>query len=147
MKKYSPKLNFLILSIFCLTVLNGCFNSSESNPKAEAEALKDVESWLAIMDSLKFVEAFRQTAKIVQNESSEEEWEFAFNEMNKLIGRAFLRKVRDKQFFRELLGLPKGEYVVIVFLTTFTKRKETLETVMLTKEEDGKWRVFNYHIK
>ncbi len=147
MKKIFPKLIFLILTVLCLTALSGCFNSSESNSQAETKALKAAENWLVLLDSLKFVEAFKNAAKPVQEEATEKEWKFAFDEMNKLTGRAFLRKVFQKQYFSSLPGFPDGEYVVIVFHTTFVKREETLETVILTKEEDGKWRVLNYHIK
>jgi hypothetical protein len=42
--------------------------------------------------------------------------------------------------------LPEGEYVLILYNTSFEHKKVAIETVLLELEKDGHWRVAGYSI-
>ena len=44
-------------------------------------------------------------------------------------------------------GLPDGNYAGIIFHSSFSKKANTIETVVLLKDTDRQWRVMGYTIK
>jgi hypothetical protein len=57
------------------------------------------------------------------------------------------RKLKSKQYTKNLPGAPDGECVVIQYETTFEKKQSAIETVTPMLDKDGKWRVSGYYIK
>ncbi|MDD5138124.1 MAG: DUF4019 domain-containing protein, partial [Candidatus Omnitrophica bacterium] len=45
-----------------------------------------------------------------------------------------------------LPGAPDGEYVIVQFDTTFENKKSSVESVTMSLEADGRWRVSGYFI-
>ena len=63
------------------------------------------------------------------------------------LGKMKSRVKQDADYRTSLPGSPAGEYVVIIFKTTFANKKDAIETVTPMKDKDGKWRVSGYYIK
>ena len=51
------------------------------------------------------------------------------------------------QYAESLPGAPDGEYVVILFKTSFEGKAEAVETVTPMRDADGEWRVAGYYIR
>jgi predicted SnoaL-like aldol condensation-catalyzing enzyme len=56
------------------------------------------------------------------------------------------REVKSHNYRKHIRGAPKGQYVIIQFITDFYNKKSSIETVTPMLETDGKWRVAGYFI-
>ena len=63
------------------------------------------------------------------------------------MGELESRTVLDQRTAQNPQGLPAGEYMVMVYKTSFTNNKNSNEVVTLMQESDGKWRVLTYQVK
>jgi uncharacterized protein DUF4019 len=114
---------------------------------AEKSAQEAAQSWLALVDSGKYSESWDEAAQVFKERVTREQWEAALKSVRTPLGQLESRKLKSAQFTRELPGAPDGEYVVILYDTTFQKKKSSLETVTPMKDKDGQWRVSGYFIK
>jgi len=67
--------------------------------------------------------------------------------IRKPLGNLLNRELSSKKYHTTLPGAPDGEYVVIIFKTSFSNKKSAYETITPMKEPDGKWRISGYYIK
>jgi uncharacterized protein DUF4019 len=114
---------------------------------AEKSAQEAAQSWLALVDSGKYSESWDEAGQVFKERVTREQWEAALKSVRTPLGQLESRKLKSAQFTRELPGAPDGEYVVILYDTTFQKKKSSLETVTPMKDKDGQWRVSGYFIK
>tara|TARA_B100000809_G_scaffold129085_1_gene127103 strand:- start:1964 stop:2242 length:279 start_codon:yes stop_codon:yes gene_type:complete len=64
-----------------------------------------------------------------------------------LAGRSLPERSLDKtSYATSLPGAPDGEYVVSLFKSSYDNKESAIETVTVTKSEDG-WKVVGYFIK
>lgn len=59
----------------------------------------------------------------------------------------FEKTVRIRTYSTTLPGAPDGEYVVILYDTSFENKKSAVETVTQMIDKDGNWHVAGYYIK
>ena len=57
------------------------------------------------------------------------------------------RKLKTAKYQTTLPGAPDGQYVVLVFDTSFQNKKEAVETVTMQLEMDGAWKPSGYFIR
>lgn len=63
------------------------------------------------------------------------------------IGPLTSRSLAVEQTFNGLPGAPPGEYVVRQYHAVYDARQAVTETLTLTREADGTWRVIGYFIR
>ena len=123
---------------------------------AEQAAIAAAEKWLALADAGRYAECWNQTSSLsksgIQTSSlfipggSEQQWQSSFAAFQADLGRAVARSLKSKQYAEELPYEPEGEYVVLKYETSFERKGNGVETVILMKEEDGAWRVSRYTV-
>jgi len=111
---------------------------------------------LALADAGRYAECWNQTSSLsksgIQTSSlfipggSEQQWQSSFAAFQADLGRAVARSLKSKQYAEELPYEPEGEYVVLKYETSFERKGNGVETVILMKEEDGAWRVSRYTV-
>jgi effector-binding domain-containing protein len=57
------------------------------------------------------------------------------------------RELDQKKFMKDMPDVPKGDYVVIIFRSSFDGMPKAMETISTYLEKDGSWRVNGYSIK
>ena len=63
------------------------------------------------------------------------------------VGKATMRELKTAQFSTTVRGAPlTGEYVTISYLTKFASAPLATETLIVSKEADGVWRIAGYNI-
>ena len=67
--------------------------------------------------------------------------------MRNPLGPVATRTVQSTTFRKSVPGAPKGEYVTVLFRTSFANKADGGETVTLEHEPDGQWRVVGYFIQ
>jgi hypothetical protein len=63
------------------------------------------------------------------------------------MGKLESRKLQSASYTTLLPGVPSGEYVVILYETSFDHKPTSQETVIMSREKDKAWRVAGYYIK
>ena len=140
----------MIRRIACLVTIGLIFSgitALAADSKKEAAALSAAEKWLAMVDSEKYAESWKEAAELFRNAVQPRQWEQTMQVVRKPLGNLISRKAKSKTYKTSLPGAPDGEYVVIQFETSFENKKSAIETVTPMKDKDGKWRVSGYYIR
>jgi hypothetical protein len=99
------------------------------------------------VDEGKYVESWNEAAELFKNAVKQEQWEQAIQAVRTPLGKLVSRKLKSTSYQTSLPGAPDGQYLVVVFETSFENKKSAIETVTPMMDKDGKWRVSGYYIK
>jgi Protein of unknown function (DUF4019) len=114
---------------------------------AVTAATEATDHWLAIVDSGKFGDSWQGTAKVFKLAVTESDWANDLDSIRGKLGKATMRELKTAQFSTTLRGAPStGEYVTISYLTKFANAPLAMETLVVSKEADGEWRIAGYNI-
>ena len=140
----------MILKVTCIAVIVLILSVTAAvagNSMKESAAVSSAENWLNMIDEGKYSSSWKEAAELFRNAIKQEQWEQSLQAVRKPLGKLITRKLKTKTYTTALPGVPDGEYVVIVFETSFENKKSAVETVTPMKDRDGKWRVSGYYIK
>ena len=132
-----------VLFVLVFLALPRCGASGE----AEDAAVVAAQKWLNLIDTSEYGESWEQAATYFKQVVPKEKWEQAVGAVRGPLGELKARKVKSATYATSLPGAPDGEYVVIQFSASFSKKQSAVETVTPMKEPDGTWRVSGYYIK
>jgi hypothetical protein len=105
------------------------------------------EHWLAAVDAGNFVESWKGAAEVFKLGVTEVEWVRDLQDMHSRLGRPTMRELKDAQFSTRVRGAPTtGEYVTVLYLTKYANVPAAVETLIVSKESDGEWRIAGYNI-
>jgi len=105
------------------------------------------ETWLKLIDAGKYGESWKAAGSVFKKAVSEEQWAKSLDGLRKPFGETVSRKRKSLKEMQSLPGVPDGEYMMIEFETNFSQKKDSIETVVLGKEDDGAWRVIGFFIR
>jgi Protein of unknown function (DUF4019) len=129
----------------CLILL--CCGPLCGQSEATEAAQKAAESWLSLVDEGKYGQSWDEAAAFFKSKVPKQQWEGMLNQVRAPLGKTQSRKLKGAKYTTELPNVPKGEYVVIQYDTSFENKGPAVETVVPMKEEDGSWRVSGYHVR
>lgn len=119
--------------------------TAQADEKTDA-AVTAAKSWLALVDSKEYKKSWLEAAPFFKDKVKEEQWSEMVASARQPFGVLKSRELSSVIYKTSLPGAPDGEYVVIQFKTSFTDKRESVETVTPMKA-DGIWRVSGYYIK
>jgi hypothetical protein len=111
------------------------------------EAQPGAEAWLGLVDAGRYAESWTEAAAYFKGAVDAKSWERQVGAVRTPIGKLQSRAVKSAKAATSLPGAPDGEYVVFQFDTSFERKATAVETVTVSKETDGAWRVSGYYIK
>jgi hypothetical protein len=114
---------------------------------AEKAAQQSAQVWLALVDAEKYAQSWGEAAQLFKQAVTQAQWESAARAARGPFGKLQSRKLQSADYRRTLPGAPDGEYIVIVYASSFENKKSAIETVTPMKDKDGVWRVSGYYIK
>jgi hypothetical protein len=103
--------------------------------------------WLAIADRGDGGATWDAAGKQFRGAITRERWTEALAGVRNPLGPVATRTVQSTTFRKSVPGAPKGEYVTVLFRTSFANKADGGETVTLEHEPDGQWRVVGYFIQ
>ena len=130
-----------------LALLLGGAAVSLAQDEAEAEARSSAEAWLALLDTQKYAETWRQAGGMLKGAVTQDEWAKKLSVTLGPLGKVESRAVRSTEYSTTMPGAPDGEYVVVQFDTTFESKQTALENVVMRKQSDESWKVAGYRIR
>ncbi|HEY1460264.1 MAG TPA: DUF4019 domain-containing protein [Casimicrobiaceae bacterium] len=116
-------------------------------PDAVRAATLASDHWLAVLDAGNFGDSWKGAAEVFKLGVSESDWISELEGMHEKLGKTTMREMKSAQFSTTLRGAPStGEYVTISYLTKFANAPIATETLIVSKEADGEWRIAGYNI-
>jgi len=116
---------------------------AQAADKPEDLAQSAAESWLKLTDAGDGGAAWEQGSKVLKAAYTKEAWTRLGDLALASLGKVVSRKLTSRQ---KPEGAPDGKYMTIQYETAFQKKTSAAETVTLTLDPDGVWRVMGYVI-
>jgi len=138
-------MKLLKITIACLLLALNVAGADHDDAIASAQAA--ASSWLALADQSEFEDTWLEASSLFRGAISQADWQRALGAARTPLKDLVSRNLESANFYETLPGAPDGEYVVLTFDSSFTKKVAAVETVTVMKDEDGSWRVSGYFIK
>jgi hypothetical protein len=138
------KLCWLALLSTTLHLLTVVVRASDTPQQA---AQRSAEAWLAAVDAAKYEEAWKQASSLLKSRVNRDELIRSLGDYRVPLGRVKSRTVKDIFVKDKLPREPKGEYLVLHYSSNFENKSHVIETVTLTRDSEGQWRVSGYYLK
>jgi hypothetical protein len=119
----------------------------QNGPTAERIAVRSSQDWVALVDSGQYAESWKSAAAAFRSAVPEEKWESSMKTTRGPLGKLQTRRLDTAKYTTILPGVPAGDYVVLLFESSFEHKAVAQETVIVTREKDKVWRVAGYYIK
>ena len=103
-------------------------------------------AWLAITDQHGPGPSWEAAGALFRDAMSAERWAQAFKTVREPLGAVERRTIVATRFDPAPKGLPRGDYALVQFRSSYAKRAVVQETVTLARDSTGAWRVVGYAI-
>ena len=114
---------------------------------AGVDATRATDLWLAAIDTGRFADSWKDAAEVFKLGVTQDEWISDLTTMRGQLGPMTTREFKSAQYSTRLRGAPAtGQYVTVTYLTKFANALLAVETVVVSKEADGEWRIAGYRI-
>jgi hypothetical protein len=121
--------------------------ADRENAAAIAAATQASEKWLNAVDTGNLVDTWQEAAEVFKLGISQADWIADLEAIRTRLGKATMRELKATQYSTTLRGAPsRGDYVTLSFLTKFANVPLAAETLIVSKEADGVWRIAGYNI-
>jgi hypothetical protein len=125
-------------------------DSADADPvsrSAVVDATRATDQWLAAIDAGKFADSWKDAAEVFKLGVTQNDWIGDLTTIRGQLGQTTMRELKSTQYSTRLRGAPAtGQYVTVTYLTKFANALLAVETLVVSKEGDGEWRIAGYHI-
>jgi len=137
-----------IRNLFYLLIVTLSFTHCKSgNPEAEKIGLNLSSVWIELIDNEMYSESYFETSELLKKKVTEQSWVEQLTETRKPLGAVNTREVASVKYLNKLVGLPDGEFVIVIYTSTFANGQSRLESITSVHDTDSKWRIVKYFIK
>ena len=102
------------------------------------------EHMLQLLDQGKFKESFSLTAPMIQKIETTDSWYGRLVSERESMGDVSSRELVSAEHVTSFADLPKGDYLKLIFKTSFSVHPESTEEVVFTQTESGEYGVAGY---
>ncbi len=135
--------NQFLVVLFTLILFSITPIHSFAEPQTDLAAIVTAEKFTETLDKGDFIVAWSQTGAINQSYTNYPEWFKKILAVRPHLGKVTKRSIEKLSRHASWVGLPDGDYLRVSFTTVFTHKQDSLETVVLMKEQ-GTWIVSSY---
>ena len=104
-------------------------------------------AWLAVVDQGPCEESWESAAMLLDRAVGQPEWRARVSAVRASLGPVVSRALSSGHSAESLPGAPDGSYVVHELTTVLRNGKESFETVVPVRGQDGAWRVSDYFVR
>ena len=115
--------------------------------KMLADSAKASEEWVKYIDNGNYEESWDHAAMTFQLKIPKKSWVTILDATRKPYGSVTSRKILEQRPAVDPQGLPKGNYMVIFYSTSFASKADSNELVTLVQNDEGQWKVLTYLVK
>ena len=117
------------------------------NKKEEKKAIKAANLWLSQIDNEKYDNSWEISGNYFQDNIQKDRWVATLEASRKPLGKLIFRNNNSVDYHESLPGVPDGNYYIVHFNVAYKNKKEAKETITLSKNEKGLWKVVGFFIK
>jgi hypothetical protein len=128
-------------AFFVTLLVTGAAAAQDARTSAVQAAARE---WLAIVDRGDAQASWNAMAKLFKDTISVESWQVSMREVKVPLGQLVGRTMLSTQFATKMPKAPDGDYALVIFRSAFANKVDVRETVTLSHEPDGVWRVVGY---
>ena len=121
--------------------------SKKIDPQILTAGTEAAEDFLQLIDSEKYEQGWESSSALMREKIFLEVWNQQIPAMRNKVGALSNRKQDSSSLSDWAEGAPDGQYLTFKYASSFEKKAEAIETIILVLEEDGRWRVAGYFIK
>lgn len=139
----------VLLMVFLFPLVLFAAEESQKNVlqvTPEALAVASTEQWLKVIDADNYDKGWMYASEYFKNAVSKDSFKETLQGVRSPLGSMKTRVLDAAQYTTSLPGSPDGEWVVMKFKTGFANKAYAVET-LISKKEDGQWKVAGYYIK
>jgi Protein of unknown function (DUF4019) len=111
-----------------------------------AAAQKAAAAWLQPLDAEHYDVCWKQSAAFFQQKVPQAAFQKRMETIRKPLDPVVTRTLTASEYKKQLPGLPKGEYVALVWQTVFSNSQESLESLVMV-DEQGQWKMTGYAVQ
>ena len=144
----------LVLSLALLLPACGPSSTAEDEASApdvaadvDAAALAAAEGWLALVDADDYEASWQATGILFREEVPAGEWRDSMTQVREDMGAVTERRLHDQTLQTVMPGVPEGVYLMLEYRSVFERQPQGAELVVLTRQDDGTWRVIGYFLQ
>lgn len=102
------------------------------------------DNWLKYIDAGKYGESWDAASNIFRFTIKRDEWIKAEDKLRKPFGRMISRQLVEQRPAKNPQGLPEGDYMVLLYKSSFQEHPQVNELVTMVLSTDGQWKVLTY---
>jgi hypothetical protein len=115
--------------------------------KGEKAATEAANRWLAVVDRGDYAASWEIAAPMFKQSIAQDQWAKMLKAKRGPMGKLLARTLKSAVYTTSLPGAPDGQYVVVVYESSFEHKKSAIETVTPSLDKDGQWKVSGYFIR
>jgi beta-lactamase regulating signal transducer with metallopeptidase domain len=140
------------VALFAVALLPRTLAADDTATEAAAKSVAKAngDAWLNLMDTGKFAESWSEAAAGFKKMLTSDQWVARAGNTRGHLGNFISRHFESALYQKNPTHNNKttiGEFVIEQFDSSFENLKHARETVALTKDPDGQWRVTGYFVK
>ncbi len=122
------------------------YNTTDpSELKDLKESLNTSKNFVELLDQENFGSSWTNASTYFKMTIDQSSWQEAMTKLRKPLGKLINREIADQRTSKNPENLPKGDYMVVFYRSSFQNKKQAYELVTLFKE-DGEWKVLTYQV-
>lgn len=133
-------------AVFAVLLACAAVASARAGEPSVDDARKVAEQWIALVDAGRYDDSWRAAASYFRSQVSKADWKNAATSARAPLGALVSRTFNAAQATHDLPGVPRGDYIVLVYDGTFAN-SSVHEIITRMREADGSWKVSGYVIQ
>lgn len=141
-----PTFRFGIVLILLLAIPFSRPALAVEDEVSTATAAAAAGSFVTLLDAKVPGDAWQMFTPFAQISKPRDQWQELQQTLRTAYGPLEKRTLRGVTLQNRYTMLPDGRFAIVQFDTSFDKKQGAIETVVLARFEDGRWRVHDYVI-
>ena len=121
--------------------------SKKIDPQILTAGTEAAEDFLQLIDSEEYEQGWQSSSALMREKIFLEVWNQQIPAMRKKVGALNSREQDSSSLSDWAESAPDGQYLTFKYVSSFEKKAEAIETIILVLEEDDRWRLAGYFIK
>lgn len=105
------------------------------------------ETWIKEVDGGQYTKTWDHVGQVFKGSFKKQEWADMLKKGRDQLGPVKERQLGSAEFTDQLAGAPKGEYVVVVYHTTFANQPQSINEIVVATRENKQWKVVGYSMR
>jgi hypothetical protein len=141
-----PRTSARIGIVFAVFLASALFANARADEPGVDEARRVAEQWIALVDAGRYDDSWSAASSLFRSKVPKADWKNAATSARAPLGALASRTFSAAQAMHDLPGVPRGDYIVLVYDGTFANGA-VHEIITPMREADGSWKVAGYVIQ